>query len=127
MVERFFLYGINGETGRFAVTQGIKFSVDILADVTETGLPFPDPAVAWAKGAENAAVFLGLPPNRLFHTVKYPAFSSVAQEAVLPNPQNVYLPFQDPQGGSASLYCADLDGIVIEIVYKPRLSPQEIR
>ena len=36
-------------------------------------------------------------------------------------------PFKNHRDGSASFYCADPDGIVIQILYEPNLSPQEIR
>ena len=36
-------------------------------------------------------------------------------------------PFKIHRDGSASFYCADPDGIVIQMLYEPQLSPQEIR
>lgn len=36
-------------------------------------------------------------------------------------------PFKVHRDGSASFYCADPDGIVIQLLYEPHLSPQEIR
>jgi catechol 2,3-dioxygenase-like lactoylglutathione lyase family enzyme len=36
-------------------------------------------------------------------------------------------PFKIHRDGSASFYCADPDGIVIQMLYEPHLSPQEIR
>jgi len=36
-------------------------------------------------------------------------------------------PFKIHRDGSASFYCADPDGVVIQILYEPHLSPQEIR
>jgi catechol 2,3-dioxygenase-like lactoylglutathione lyase family enzyme len=36
-------------------------------------------------------------------------------------------PFKLHRDGSASFYCADPDEIVIQIIYEPHLSPQEIR
>ena len=35
-------------------------------------------------------------------------------------------PFKMHRDGSASFYCADPDGIVIQMLYEPHLSPQEI-
>ncbi|HEX9274365.1 MAG TPA: VOC family protein [Candidatus Binatia bacterium] len=35
-------------------------------------------------------------------------------------------PFNVHRDGSASFYCADPDGIVIQMLYEPHLSPQEI-
>lgn len=35
--------------------------------------------------------------------------------------------FKTHRDGSASFYCADPDGIVIQVLYEPHLSPQEIR
>ena len=35
--------------------------------------------------------------------------------------------FKIHRDGSASFYCADPDGIVIQMLYEPHLSPQEIR
>jgi catechol 2,3-dioxygenase-like lactoylglutathione lyase family enzyme len=35
-------------------------------------------------------------------------------------------PFKIHRDGSASFYCADPDGIVIQMLYEPHLSPQEI-
>ena len=35
-------------------------------------------------------------------------------------------PFKLHRDGSASFYCADPDGIVIQMLYEPHLSPQEI-
>jgi catechol 2,3-dioxygenase-like lactoylglutathione lyase family enzyme len=35
-------------------------------------------------------------------------------------------PFKVHRDGSASFYCADPDGIVIQMLYEPHLSPQEI-
>ncbi|TAK04320.1 VOC family protein [bacterium] len=36
-------------------------------------------------------------------------------------------PFKIHRDGSASFYCADPDGVVIQMLYEPHLSPQEIR
>ena len=36
-------------------------------------------------------------------------------------------PFKIHRDGSASFYCSDPDGIVIQMIYEPHLSPQEIR
>jgi len=36
-------------------------------------------------------------------------------------------PFKVHRDGSASFYCADPDGIVIQMLYESNLSPQEIR
>ena len=36
-------------------------------------------------------------------------------------------PFKVHRDGSASFYCADPDGIVIQLLYEPHLSPQEIK
>lgn len=36
-------------------------------------------------------------------------------------------PFKLHRDGSASFYCADPDGIVIQLLYEPQLSRQEIR
>jgi catechol 2,3-dioxygenase-like lactoylglutathione lyase family enzyme len=36
-------------------------------------------------------------------------------------------PFKIHRDGSASFYCADPDGIVIQMLYEPQLSSQEIR
>lgn len=36
-------------------------------------------------------------------------------------------PFKLHRDQSASFYCADPDGIVIQILFEPRLSPQEIK
>jgi catechol-2,3-dioxygenase len=36
-------------------------------------------------------------------------------------------PFKIHRDGSASFYCADPDGIVIQMLYEPTLSPQQIR
>ena len=36
-------------------------------------------------------------------------------------------PFKIHRDGSASFYCADPDGIVIQMIYEPKLSPQEIK
>jgi catechol-2,3-dioxygenase len=36
-------------------------------------------------------------------------------------------PFKILRDGSASFYCADPDGIVIQMLYEPQLSSQEIR
>ncbi len=36
-------------------------------------------------------------------------------------------PFKIHRDGSASFYCADPDGIVIQMLYEPHLSPQETR
>jgi catechol 2,3-dioxygenase-like lactoylglutathione lyase family enzyme len=36
-------------------------------------------------------------------------------------------PFKVHRDGSASFYCADPDGIVIQMIYEPTLSEQEIR
>lgn len=36
-------------------------------------------------------------------------------------------PFKIHRDGSASFYCADPDGIVIQMLYEPHLSPQIIR
>jgi catechol-2,3-dioxygenase len=43
--------------------------------------------------------------------------------------QNVTIvhPFKIHRDGSASFYCADPDGIVIQMLYEPTLSPQQIR
>ncbi len=35
-------------------------------------------------------------------------------------------PFERHRDGSASFYCADPDGVVIQMLYEPRLSRQEI-
>ena len=35
-------------------------------------------------------------------------------------------PFKTHRDGSASFYCADPDGIVIQLLYEPKLSPQNI-
>ena len=35
-------------------------------------------------------------------------------------------PFKLHRDGSASFYCADPDGIVIQLLYEPKLSPQNI-
>jgi len=35
-------------------------------------------------------------------------------------------PFKIHRDGSASFYCADPDGIVIQMLYEPHLSPQKI-
>lgn len=36
-------------------------------------------------------------------------------------------PFKIHRDGSASFYCADPDGIVIQMLYEPHLSPQRIK
>ncbi|MBI2989180.1 MAG: VOC family protein [Deltaproteobacteria bacterium] len=36
-------------------------------------------------------------------------------------------PFKVHRDGSASFYCADPDGIIIQMLYEPHLSPQEIK
>lgn len=36
-------------------------------------------------------------------------------------------PFKIHRDGSASFYCADPDGIVIQMLYEPKLSPQELK
>ena len=36
-------------------------------------------------------------------------------------------PFKIHRDGSASFYCADPDGIVIQLLYEPQLSPQTIK
>jgi catechol-2,3-dioxygenase len=36
-------------------------------------------------------------------------------------------PFKVHRDGSASFYCADPDGVVIQMLFEPALSPQEIR
>jgi|SRR5689334_7415501 catechol 2,3-dioxygenase-like lactoylglutathione lyase family enzyme len=36
-------------------------------------------------------------------------------------------PFKIHRDGSASFYCADPDGIVIQLLYEPHLSPQSLR
>jgi catechol 2,3-dioxygenase-like lactoylglutathione lyase family enzyme len=36
-------------------------------------------------------------------------------------------PFKIHRDGSASFYCSDPDGIVIQMIYEPHISPQEIR
>ena len=36
-------------------------------------------------------------------------------------------PFKIHRDGSASFYCADPDGIVIQMLYEPHLSPQELK
>jgi catechol 2,3-dioxygenase-like lactoylglutathione lyase family enzyme len=36
-------------------------------------------------------------------------------------------PFKTHRDGSASFYCADPDGITIQMLYEPHLSPQEIK
>ncbi len=36
-------------------------------------------------------------------------------------------PFKIHRDGSASFYCADPDGIIIQMLYEPHLSPQVIR
>ena len=36
-------------------------------------------------------------------------------------------PFKVHRDGSASFYCADPDGVVIQMLYEPTLSPQKIR
>ena len=36
-------------------------------------------------------------------------------------------PFKLHRDGSASFYCADPDGIVIQMLYEPHLSPQQIK
>lgn len=36
-------------------------------------------------------------------------------------------PFKIHRDGSASFYCADPDGIVIQMLYEPKLSPQQFR
>jgi len=36
-------------------------------------------------------------------------------------------PFKMHRDGSASFYCADPDGIVIQMLYEPKLSPQELK
>ncbi len=39
----------------------------------------------------------------------------------------IIYPFKIHRDGSASFYCADPDGIVIQMLYEPHLSTQEIR
>ena len=36
-------------------------------------------------------------------------------------------PFKVHRDGSASFYCADPDGIMIQLLYEPHLSPQEVK
>ena len=36
-------------------------------------------------------------------------------------------PFKIHRDGSASFYCADPDGIVIQMLYEPQISPQSLR
>lgn len=36
-------------------------------------------------------------------------------------------PFQIHRDGSASFYCTDPDGIVIQMLYEPHLSPQDLK
>lgn len=43
------------------------------------------------------------------------------------NGVSIIHPFKIHRDGSASFYCADPDGIVIQMLYEPHLSPQETR
>src|SRR5712691_158828 len=65
MVQRLFLDGIDLQRGRRSVAEAVEFSSLVHADEAETGLPFPDVAVARAKVAVHTSFGRGLPPASL--------------------------------------------------------------
>src|SRR6516164_5576276 len=67
MVQRFFFNGIDSETGRCAVAERIKFTADVLTNVTEAGLAIAQTAETRTQRAENLSIAFCLPPQGLFH------------------------------------------------------------
>jgi len=63
VVERLLLNGINLESGRGGVAEGVQFAVLIDADVAEAGLSVANVAVARAEVTMDAAVGIDFPPS----------------------------------------------------------------
>jgi catechol 2,3-dioxygenase-like lactoylglutathione lyase family enzyme len=98
----------------------------------------PDPQnVYLSSGCDNLALHelpQGTEPSPAGQTLDHLGFAveSVARVRELEQEFRakqipIVHPFKTHRDGSASFYCADPDGIVIQMLYEPHLSPQEIR
>lgn len=98
----------------------------------------PDPQnVYLSSGCDNLALHelpQGTEPSPAGQTLDHLGFvvESVErvralQEEFRAKGVKIVHPFKTHRDGSASFYCADPDGIVIQMLYEPHLSPQEIR
>ena len=98
----------------------------------------PDPQnVYLSSGCDNLALHelpQGTEPSPAGQTLDHLGFvvesvESVGalQEEFRAKGVKIVHPFKTHRDGSASFYCADPDGIVIQMLYEPHLSPQEIR
>ena len=98
----------------------------------------PDPQnVYLSSGCDNLALHelpQGTEPSPAGQTLDHLGFvvESVErvralQEEFRAKGVKIVHPFKTHRDGSASFYCADPDGIVIQLLYEPHLSPQEIR
>ena len=86
--------------------------------------------VVWEPDAENVYLSSGC-DNIAIHGVSANFAAStervkeLEQEFIAKGVRIVY-PFKAHRDGSASFYCADPDGIVIQMLYEPHLSMQRI-
>ena len=98
----------------------------------------PDPKNAYlSSGCDNIALH-EVPPNfatggaeqqldHLGFIVESIERVKELEEAFRARGVTIIHPFKLHRDGSASFYCADPDGIVIQMLYEPKLSPQGIR
>ena len=98
----------------------------------------PDPKNAYlSSGCDNIALH-EVPPNfatgaaeqqldHLGFIVETIERVKELEEAFRARGVTIVHPFKLHRDGSASFYCADPDGIVIQMLYEPKLSPQGIR
>ena len=98
----------------------------------------PDPQNAYlSSGCDNIALH-EVPPNfatgaaeqqldHLGFIVETIERVKELEEAFRARGVTIVHPFKLHRDGSASFYCADPDGIVIQMLYEPKLSPQGIR
>jgi catechol 2,3-dioxygenase-like lactoylglutathione lyase family enzyme len=98
----------------------------------------PDPQnVYLSSGCDNLALHelpQGMEPSPAGQTLDHLGFVVESAERVRALQEEfrakgvkIVHPFMTHRDGSASFYCADPDGIVIQMLYEPHLSPQEIR
>ncbi|MPZ77200.1 MAG: VOC family protein [Deltaproteobacteria bacterium] len=98
----------------------------------------PDPQNLYlSSGCDNIAlheVTSGFPAGAVEHHLDHFGFVIESIERVQELEQElrakgikIVHPFKIHRDGSASFYCADHDGVVIQMLYEPQLSPQAIK
>jgi hypothetical protein len=76
MEQRFLFDGIDVHRAHLGVDEGRELTVQILPHVTDSAIPFLDPALVSARETVNALVCNWLPQHRIFYHDKTPVGSS---------------------------------------------------